>query len=60
MILFFLYKFVLYYFPGQRQQLNLLTSYIDASNVYGSTRERQEILRLFVGGKIRLFETCLT
>ena len=36
-----------------RQQRNLITSYIDASNVYGSDEERAEWLRSFVDGKLK-------
>ena len=32
---------------GPRQQLNQITSYLDASNVYGSTREEADELRDF-------------
>lgn len=35
-----------------RQQLNLLTAYIDASNVYGSDQDRADALRTFEGGKL--------
>jgi len=36
-----------------RQQINQLTHYQDASNVYGSTKEMAESLRLFAGGLLR-------
>jgi len=36
-----------------RQQINQLTHYQDASNVYGSTKEVAESLRLFAGGLLR-------
>ena len=36
-----------------RQQINQLTHYQDASNVYGSTQEVAESLRLFSGGLLR-------
>ena len=40
--------------PGRpRQQMNLITSYIDASNVYGSDKERAAFLRTFKGGKLK-------
>ncbi|MCG8403951.1 MAG: PEP-CTERM sorting domain-containing protein [Phycisphaerales bacterium] len=35
-----------------RQQLNQITSYIDASNVYGSDATRAAALRTFSGGKL--------
>ena len=35
---------------GQRQQLNSLTAYIDASNVYGSTKAVSKTLRTFEKG----------
>ena len=36
-----------------RQQINQLTHYQDASNVYGSTQEEADSLRLFSGGLLR-------
>ena len=36
-----------------RNQINDLTSYIDASNVYGSTQEIADQLRLFKGGLLK-------
>ena len=36
-----------------RQQINQLTHYQDASNVYGSTKEMADSLRLFSGGLLR-------
>ena len=36
-----------------RQQINQLTHYQDASNVYGSTKEVADSLRLFSGGLLR-------
>ena len=36
---------------GPRDQINQITSYIDASNVYGSTKEDQDALRLGRHGK---------
>ena len=36
-----------------RQQINQLTRYQDASNVYGSTKEVADSLRLFSGGLLR-------
>ncbi|OWF41499.1 Peroxidase-like protein [Mizuhopecten yessoensis] len=40
--------------PDYRQQINQLTSYLDASNVYGSTLESQERLREKSGGRMRV------
>jgi len=38
---------------GPRDQLNQITSYIDASNIYGSTAEEQHSLRLMKKGKLK-------
>ena len=38
---------------GVRQQINEITSYIDASNVYGSNIVRAAALRTFNGGKLK-------
>ena len=35
---------------GQRQQTNQLTSYLDASSVYGSDQAEQNTLRTMAGG----------
>ena len=40
-------------FEMAREQINQLTHYQDASNVYGSTQEEAESLRLFSGGLLR-------
>lgn len=45
--------------PNWREQINSVTSYIDASNVYGSDAERAAALRTFVDGKLRLSEDGL-
>ncbi len=37
---------------GYRQQLNAITSFIDASNVYGSDLDRSNALRTFSGGRM--------
>ncbi len=36
---------------GPRDQMNQVTSFIDASNVYGSNKEEMDSLRLFTGGE---------
>jgi hypothetical protein len=38
--------------PNWREQINSVTSYIDASNVYGSDAARAAALRTFVDGKL--------
>ncbi|XP_043188450.1 peroxidase-like [Amphibalanus amphitrite] len=38
---------------GPRDQINQITSYLDASNVYGSSDEEMTQLRLFNGGMLR-------
>jgi len=40
--------------PNWREQVNSVTSYIDASNVYGSDAVRAAALRTFVDGKLEL------
>jgi peroxidase len=37
-----------------REQINLLTPFIDASNVYGSSEDRNKYIRSFEDGKLRL------
>ena len=41
---------------GVRQQINAITAYIDASNVYGSDEERSFALRTLSGGKLKTGE----
>ena len=36
---------------GHREQINQITSYLDASNVYGSTDKYLSSLRLYKGGQ---------
>ena len=38
---------------GRRQQVNLITSWLDLSNVYGSSKEEQHDLRTSSGGMIK-------
>jgi len=45
--------------PNWREQINSVTSYIDASNVYGSDETRQAALRSFVDGKLLISEDGL-
>ena len=40
---------------GHRAQINLITSAVDASFVYGSTREQAQSLRAHEGGKMRVW-----
>jgi len=42
-----------------RQQINEITAYLDASNVYGSTAERAAWLRTGVGGRLQVTPTPL-
>ena len=39
--------------PHKREQFNVLTSFTDASNVYGSTLEKQHAVRLFEDGLLK-------
>lgn len=39
---------------GKREQMNQITHWLDASNVYGSDNEEAELLRKHVGGKLKV------
>lgn len=39
---------------GRREQLNQVTAFVDASNVYGSDRCEARMLRTFIGGKLNV------
>eukprot|EP00854_Cymbomonas_tetramitiformis_P016137 gene16137-19143_t len=48
-------------FQQQRQQINSITSYIDGSQVYGSSQNHSNSLRTFSGGRMRVCNAaCLT
>ena len=38
---------------GPREQLNQVTSFLDASVVYGSSRDEASLLRTFSGGRLK-------
>ncbi|XP_060583221.1 peroxidase-like [Ruditapes philippinarum] len=42
--------------PGSREQMNQVTSYIDASAIYGSTENQTISLRAFKGGLLKFYE----
>lgn len=42
------------FFKGRREQLNQVTAYVDASNVYGSDRCEARMLRTFIGGSLNV------
>jgi peroxidase len=39
---------------GQREQMNIVTAFVDASHVYASEENRTRLLRAFRGGKLRV------
>jgi len=41
---------------SQREQLNVLTAFVDSSNVYGSNECKNRDLRLFVGGRLKVIQ----
>ena len=41
---------------GPRDQINQITSYLDASNIYGSTKDEQDSLRLGRFGKFKMLK----
>ena len=43
--------FLIFPLDKSREQVNLLSAYIDGSNVYGLDAKRAEMLRTFSGGK---------
>ncbi len=45
--------------PDWREQINEVTSFIDASNVYGSDQARANALRTFSGGRLKTTEDGL-
>nr|XP_045598426.1 chorion peroxidase-like [Procambarus clarkii] len=44
---------------GYAEQMNQITHYLDGSNIYGSSRQEEQQLRLFRGGLLRVQETDL-
>ena len=42
-----------------REQMNLITSYIDGSNVYGSDEQRASWLRTHIGGRLKVTATTV-
>ncbi|KAG8191257.1 hypothetical protein JTE90_003269 [Oedothorax gibbosus] len=40
--------------PGEREQMNLVTSFLDASGVYGSFYDRNNLLRSFKDGQLKV------
>nr|XP_045598236.1 peroxidase-like [Procambarus clarkii] len=44
---------------GYAEQMNQVTHYLDGSNIYGSSRQEEQTLRLFRGGLLRVQEKDL-
>lgn len=41
-------------FPEHREQMNLATAFLDASDIYGSTEDAVKSLRTLNGGRVTL------
>ena len=44
---------------GPRDQINQITGYMDASNIYGSTKDEQDSLRLGRFGMVMIVDYCI-